>query len=513
MVNNDELIMKTQGMEHQLEGLRRMAGKYYFGLLMEQGTGKTWTALADTERLYAKGAIDALVVVAPRGVHTNWVRREIPTHMDCAVIARAWRSGAGKRERAKMDDLMKPREHGEVVPLRVLSINIDALSTKDGFEFAQRFMRVTKCLMIVDESSRIKNPKAARTIQVMRLRMLAKGARILSGTPITNAPMDIFAQMEFLESGLLGTTSYRAFTAEYAELMSNDHPMMKNLIQQNPKLAHGQIIAKDATGAPIWKNLDKLQRLLAPHTFRVLKKDCLDLPDKIYKTHYFELTPAQEKAYKLLKEELRIQVGGDFELLEGEEIPDAELLPVSALAALVKLQQITSAYVNLPTGERVAIGADNPRLNALLDIVEDIDGKFIVWARFKPEIEAIAAALRAKGIETVEYHGKVKTADREAAVDGIQTGTARAFVGQAQSGGIGLTLTAAETTIYYSNDFNSETRQQSEDRNHRIGTKNHVVYIDLAAVNTIDESIARSLRRKKSVAALILDGAPQEIPR
>ena len=499
--------MKTQGMAHQLEGLRRMTGKYYFGLLMEQGTGKTWTALADAERLYAKGAIDAMVVVAPRGVHTNWVRREIPTHMEIEVIARAWRSGAGKRERAKMDDLMRPRNHGDVVPLRVLSINIDALNTKDGFDFAQRFMRVTKCLIVLDESSRIKNPKAIRTVQVMRLRSLAKGARILSGTPINNAPMDIFTQMEFLESGLLGTTSYRAFTAEYAELMSNDHPMMKNMIAQNPKMAHAQMIAKDHNGEPIWKNLDKLQRLLAPHTYRVLKKDCLDLPEKIYKTHYFELTVAQEKAYNLLKEELRIQVGGDFEFLEGEEIPDAELLPVSALAALIKLQQITSAYVNLPTGESIAVGTENPRLAALLDVVEDIDGKFIVWARFTPEIAAIAAALRAKGIETVEYHGSVKNADRESAVDGIQGGTARAFVGQAQSGGIGLTLTATETTIYYSNDFNSETRQQSEDRNHRIGTKNHVVYIDLAAVNTVDESIARSLRRKKSLAALILDGA------
>lgn len=493
--------MKTQGMQHQLEGLRRMAGRTNFALFMEQGTGKTWTILADAERLYAAGKIDALLVIAPKGVHTNWINREIPAHMDVPhIIARAWKSGGGKRHRASLDALLKPRDVGEPLPLRVLAMNIDAIMTKDGYDFARRFLLVTRALIAIDESSRIKNPDAGRTKALMRLRPMAEYTRIASGTPITNAPVDVFAQMEFMESGLLGTTSYRAFVAEYAELMNNNHPMMRNLIQRNPRAAQAQIIARNPDGSPRWRNLDKLQKLLAPHSYRVLKRDCLDLPEKIYKVHEFDLSAAQMKAYELLDKEKRIA------------IPDSgDVLTVSDLAQLVKLQQITSGFVNPPGGgDPIYVGEDNPRLKALVDMVEDLNGQFIVWARFREELRNIAAALAKAGLRVAEYHGGVNTADREAAVDGFQRGEIDVFVGQPQSGGIGLTLTNAETVIYYSNDFNLETRLQSEDRAHRIGTKRNVVYIDLVATGTIDEAIARALQRKNRIAANVLGDAPRE---
>lgn len=485
--------MKTKGMTHQVEALQRMAGRDIFALFMEQGTGKTWTLLADAERLYAAGKIDAVLVIAPKGVHTNWVNREIPAHMDAHVIARAWRSGGGVRARAHIEELMKPRDVGETVPLRVLSMNIDAVMTKDGYEFARRFLSATKALFIIDESSRIKNPDAGRTQKLLRLRGLAKMARIATGTPINNAPVDVFSQMEFLESGLLGTTSYRAFVAEYADLMSAHHPMMQNMIRSNPRAAHAQIVARNPDGSPRWRNLDKLQRLLAPHSFRVLKRDCLDLPEKIYKVHPFELTPEQNKAYAMMRDDLRME----------DEFGD--VVVVKDLAALMKLQQITSGFVNPPGGGTpIYIGEKNPRLAALTDLMQDIVGQTIVWARFREELSSIAAALRKEGLRVVEYHGGVKTADREAAVDAFQRGEVDAFVGQPQSGGIGLTLTNAGTVIYYSNDFNRETRSQSEDRAHRIGTRNNVVYIDLVATGTIDESIARSLQRKGDLAANVL---------
>lgn len=488
--------MKTKPMDHQRVALERMAGRRTFALLAEQGTGKTWVLLADAERLYAKGAIDAMLVVAPNGVHTNWVTREIPTHMEGEIVARAWRSGAGVRYKRTLEDLFKVRAPGEVVPLRVFTINIDALITKAGFDFAMRFVRCTKCLVVLDESHRIKNPKSGRTEALMKLRPHCKGARIATGTPVTNAPVDVFAQMEFLESGLLGTTSYRAFVAEYADVLPATHPLVQNMVRANPKAAFAQIIAKNEDGTPRWRNLEKLTKLLEPHSFRVLKRDCLDLPGKIYKTVSFELSAQQRKAYDKMQDELRI------------ELPDEAVLPVSELAALTKLQQITSGFVMLPDkGGLRLVSEKNPRLETLLDLVRDIDGKFIVWARFKEELRAIAEALREAGVECVEYHGDVSKADRELAIDALQSGTARAFIAQAQAGGTGLTLTAAETAIYYSNDFNSGTRLQSEDRNHRIGTKSHVVYIDLAAEGTIDERIALVLQRKKNTAALVLGDA------
>ena len=486
--------MKTKGMRHQLEAMQRMVGRPTYALFMEQGTGKTWTLLADAERLYAKGTIDSVLVVAPNGVHLNWVNREIPAHMEGTIIARAWRSGASQKHLRTLEDLFKPRVDGEPVPLRILAVNVDALVTKKGYEFCERFLMSGNPLIILDESSRIKNPDAARTKALMKLRRFAKGARIASGTPVTNSPVDVFAQMEFLESGLLGTTSYRAFVSEYADVMPANHPMIVNMTIRNPKAAYAQIIARNPDGSSRWRNLDKLQQLLEPHSFRVLKKDCLDLPEKIYKTITFELNNDQQKAYDKMQDELRIDLGDNVEL------------PVSELAALIKLQQITSGFVNTPLGIRY-VSEDNTRLKALMDAIEDVDGKFIIWARFREELDAIAAALTDAGISCVQYHGGVSREDRELAVDAFQEGDVRVFVGQPQSGGIGLTLTAAETVFYFSNDFNLETRLQSEDRAHRIGTRKNVVYIDLVAENTIDEQIARNLQRKQRTAAVVLGDA------
>lgn len=486
--------MKTKGMSHQLQAVQRMVGRQTYALFMEQGTGKTWTLLADAERLFAKGTIDSVLVVAPNGVHTNWINREIPMHMEGQIIARAWRSGAGVRHMKSLEDLFVPRKEGQPLPLRILAVNIDALVTKKGYEFCERFLMSGLPLILLDESSRIKNPDAARTKALMRLRRYCKGARIASGTPVTNSPVDVFAQMEFLESGLLGTTSYRAFVAEYADVLPSTHPLMQNMVRRNPRAAYAQIIARNPDGSPRWRNLEKLQKLLEPHSFRVLKKDCLDLPEKIYKTITFELDAAQQRAYDKMQDELRIELGDNTEL------------PVSELAALIKLQQITSGYVNTPIGVRY-VSEDNPRLKTLMDAIEDVDGKFIIWARFREELDAIAAALAEAEIPCVQYHGGVSREDREAAVDGFQNGDVRVFVGQPQSGGIGLTLTAAETVFYFSNDFNLETRLQSEDRAHRIGTRKNVVYIDIAAESTIDEQIARNLQRKQRTAALVLGDA------
>jgi SNF2 family DNA or RNA helicase len=486
--------MKTQGMRHQMQAVQRMVGRPTYALFMEQGTGKTWTLLADIERLYAKGTIDSALVVAPNGVHLNWVNREIPTHMEGDIVARAWRSGAGARHMRSLEDLFRPRPEGQTVPLRILAVNIDALVTKKGYDFCERFMLSGKPIIVLDESSRIKNPDAARTKALMRLRHYCKGARIASGTPVTNSPVDVFAQMEFLESGLLGTTSYRAFVAEYADVLPTNHPLMQNMVRRNPRAAYAQIIARNPDGSPRWRNLDKLQKLLEPHSFRVLKKDCLDLPEKIYKTTTFEMNAEQQRAYDKMQDELRIDLGDNVEL------------PVSELAALIKLQQITSGFVNTPMGIRY-ISDDNPRLKAFMDAVEDVDGKFIVWARFREELDAIRDALVDAGISCVQYHGGVSRDDRERAVDSFQNGDVRVFVGQPQSGGIGLTLTAAETVFYFSNDFNLETRLQSEDRAHRIGTRKNVVYIDIAAEGTVDEQIARNLQRKKRTAAVVLGDA------
>lgn len=489
--------MKTKPMNHQIEGLRQSEGRHYFAFFMEQGTGKTWLTLADIERLYNEGKLDAVIIFAPNGVHTNWMRREIPTHLDVDNLRMlTYNPNLTRKYKREVELFFRPREKGSIPPLRIFAVNYEAAVTPKGFEMCSKICDSTLSLMMVaDESQRIKNPSAVRTKKLLALRDSAKFARILSGTPIGKSPPDIFSQFEFLRSGLLGTTSYRAFVAEFADVMPETHPIMKAMISRNPKAKHAQMIAKDEMGNPRWRNLDKLNGMIEKHSFRVLKRDCLDLPDKIYRTHFFELNKEDRKRYDYLQDELRIDLEGT-----GDE---ADIVTVKALAALVKLQQITSGFVMLH-GDAVELQEESPRMQAFLEVVEDTEGQFIVWARFREEIARISAVLRERGLRVVEYHGGVKTKDREAAVDSFQAGKADVFVAQQQAGGAGLTLTAAESVIYYSNDFDLLNRLQSEDRCHRIGTKSNVVYTDICAQETIDERITSRLQAKEEVAKVVL---------
>ena len=487
--------MKTTGMSQQLTALERMDGKRYYALFMEQGTGKTWSFLADAERYHARGKVDCLLVMAPNGVHTNWVRREIPAHMDpAAVLAGAWRSGAGKGKMGELRRLLEPSAR-----LRVLTMNYEALMGAAAREFALAFLQSGQCMMVLDESQKIKNPTAKVTKEIAKLKTHSVARRIGSGTPM-DKPQDIYAQMDFLAPGLLGATNYRAFVAEYAVVADGLNPKtdadwaLARQIRSNPRMVSAQIIARNPdTGQPMYRNLERLHSLVARHAYRVLKADCLDLPPKVYQSVYFELTPAQTRAYALMEEECRI------------EIESGELTAVSALSALIKLQQITSGYVVVPgRDELMYVGEDNPRIAAVVEAVEGVMGKVIVWARFREEVRALAAALSAAGRRVVQYHGDISAADREEAIDSLQHGAADVFIGVQKAGGTGLTLTAAETTIYCSNEYSAIVRNQSEDRNHRKGTTGTVVYIDIVAAGTVDEAITRAHQWKTDLASTIL---------
>jgi len=486
--------MKTKGMDHQIVGLARSEGKRNFAFLMEQGTGKTWETLADAERCFIGNKIDALLVVAPNGVHTNWVRREIPTHLEVPYVAFAWsKKPTTKKDKAAFDRLYGRHYANGMAPLRVLSISINQMNTTAGLEAAEEFLRSFKVMMVVDESTRIKNPDAQRTKKVNKAGRLAEARRILTGTPVTKAPTDLFSQFDFLKPGLLGTTSYRAFVAEYSVLMDMGSPKGKGLIQKmGPRAAFAQIVERDDNGMPMYKNLDKLAAMIAPHSYRVRKEDCLDLPPKVYQTIYFALEGKQREAYDKLKHDYHY-------------VHDDEDLSFEAIATRTKLKQVTSGFINIEGNPELVDPGVNPRMDAFKEAIEDIDGQFIVWAMFEEEINQVVAALKDAGISAVTYYGKTSKEDRERAIDDFQAGKITAFVGHAAAAGIGITLTAATTAIYYSCSFDNELRLQSEDRNHRIGTTKSVNYIDLVAEDTIDEDVVRSLTLKNKIAFEIID--------
>lgn len=498
--------MKTQGMDKQIEALSRMADTRWFALFMQQGTGKTWTFLADAEDLFNKGKIDSILVEAPSGVHENWVLREIPKHLEVPHVAHYWSPNPGKaRKYVLVRDLLTTRG-----VLRILSVNYEAVArSREAFDFVVDFLQSSRALMILDESHRIKDTRTSTFKKTMELRDFAIARRIGTGTPM-DKPQDIFGQMQFLKEGLLGTNNFRAFMAEYARLVDpartmQGHPeiptsedfRMAAQVQNNPRMRFAIQVAKDeTTGLPIYRNLEKLRKLVAAHSFRCLKTECLDLPPKVYQTHYFHLTKAQRAAYDMLEEELRVMSR------------DGELLPVHKLAKFTKLQQITSGFVMVPGDpEPVYVGDDNPRLHSLIDRMQDIDGQKIVWCRFREEIASLARLFRDSGITFTEYHGGIKKKDRNAQLDAFQErGESEVLLGVQKAGGVGLTITAAATTFFCSNEYSAIVRDQAEDRNHRRGSEIHdsVLYIDMAAINTIDQSITRAFQEKLSLAATIM---------
>lgn len=499
--------MKTSPMEHQSTGLQMMDGKRNFALLMEMGTGKTWLTLADAERCYEQNKIDALLVIAPNGVHSNWCRREIPTHLSVESKCYVWKGQPGSKVgKQRIEDFFEPWKLDRRRPLMVLSMNIDAVNTKHGYAIAERFLESYRVMAVIDESTRIKNPKAARTKKTIKLGRKAIARRILSGTPMPKSPLDLFSQFDFLREGLLGTKSFAAFTAEYAVLLQPEDPEMQAIMRNLAGKVFGipQVVKKDEFGRPLFKNLERLKRMIAPHSYRVRKEDCLDLPEKIYKPIFFELTSKQRDIYKQLEIEYEY-------LLNDEESGLSENMSFAAIAARTKMKQVTSGFINI-YGEPILMEPrDNPRMAAFIELIDTLEDReepqqFIVWAMFQEELNQIMAVLEERGIVAAKYAGDTPTERREEIIDQFQAGKIQAFVGHAAAAGIGLTLTAANVAIYYSCSYDNELRKQSEDRCHRIGTKSEVTYYDLIGEDTLDEDIMRSLATKSKLADIVIDG-------
>jgi len=514
--------MKTEPMQHQVVVRERLREHpKFFALGNEQGTGKTWSILDDAEFQHAEDQIEALFVIAPKGVHMNWVLREIPKHLSVGHVSEFWASGMGKRKKSAIERFLSPEanEHEELV---IFAMNIDAVNTKPGLDYARRFLRRYRSMLVIDESHQIKNPSSKRTEKICeQLAPLSASRRIASGTLIADKPLDLFGQYQFLRPGLLGTKSYRAFVAEYSEVLPQNHHLVRHAAKrtyakalagltgdaleakvtyllQRSRTRGAQIVASDKNGDPIYKNLEKLGELIAPFTHRVLKKDCLDLPEKVYQTHFYDLPAPHRKLYDTVKKNLRYVRA------------DGELDTYSALTVIMKLRQLASGFImvegDVEEPEAFDEAAMKSRLTALRTVIEGGEGPMIIWATFKEEIRQIVRMLAEEGEErVVTYYGDTPSAEREAAVDALQAGEADFFVASPAAGGTGLTLTAAHRVAYYSCSHALVDRLQSEDRNHRIGTTQPVVYTDIVATNTINERIAEVLQRKERDAATVMD--------
>ena len=467
---------KTVPYAHQITALEKSWDKENYAYFMEMGTGKSKVLIDNMSMLYDHGKINGALILAPKGVYRNWQRQEIPTHLPSHIedFTVAWTPTPNKIEKELLDSILKdPKD----LTLDIFLMNIEALHTTKGARFAERFLNGHRALVVIDESTTIKNPKAIRTKNALKLSTLAKYRRILTGSPVTRDPIDLFSQCEFLDPAILGHASYYSFKNRYT-------------VQVRTNV--GTHTFNKVVG---YKNLDELSHLLTPYSYRVLKEDCLDLPEKIYTKRQVDLTPEQHKAYKEMKE-IALTFFEDGSVLTASTV----------MTQLLRLHQISCGHLVTESGETKVF--KNNRITELMDILEEVDGKVIIWANYRQDIRTIYDTISKKyGKETVAtYYGDTPDDERQGIVQKFQDkdSSLRYFVGNQQTAGYGLTLTAAKTVVYYSNNYDLEKRIQSEDRAHRIGQKSNVTYIDLIAEKTVDERIVNALRNKINIASKVL---------
>ena len=464
---------KSKPYEHQLVALEKSWDKEEFAYFMEMGTGKSKVLIDNIAMLYDKGKINAAMIIAPKGVYRNWLSSEIPTHMPSHIQYKSvlWTASTSKTKDKEYQSLFETDYN-----LHIFIMNVEALSTPKGMTFARKFLSCHNTLIAVDESTTIKTPKAARTKNIISIANLAKYRRILTGSPITKSPLDLYTQCKFLNEHLLGFSSYYSFQNRYACMVD--------------KWFGGRKVSVIKS----YQRLDELSKSIEPFSYRVLKEDCLDLPDKIYIRREIELTEEQLKMYQSMK------------LVAMAALKGKVVKAPHVLTQLMRLHQITCGHVMTETGEIVDI--ENNRLKELINILEEVESKVIIWSHYTHDIRKISAELRKIYGEdsVVEYYGETDSEIRQESIDKFQDprSSVRFFVGNPQTGGYGITLTAASTVIYYSNGYDLEKRLQSEDRAHRIGQKKSVTYIDLIAEKTVDEKIVKALRKKINIASEVL---------
>ena len=464
---------KTKPYDHQIKALEKSVDKKNYAYFMEMGTGKSKVLVDNMAMLYDKGKINGALIIAPKGVYNNWFTGEIPTHLASHIKPKMvlWTATISKTKQKEYDSLF---ETG--YDLHILIMNVESFSTDKGRLFAGKFLRAHRALMTIDESTTIKNPTAKRTKAIVALGKEAYYKRILTGSPVTKSPLDLFSQCNFLNDELLESGSYYSFKNRYAVMKTH------NFGGRRVQLVHS------------YQRLDELASILKGFSYRVLKEECLDLPDKIYIKREVELSKEQLQAYSTMKSAALATLKG--------KIATAP----HVLTQMMRLHQITCGHLKNDDGTTTEIKSN--RMTELMNLLDETEGKVIIWGNYIYDIENLVKAVgKEYGADSVvQYYGATSQDDRAKAIKKFQDpdSKVRFFIGNPQTAGYGITLTAAGTVVYFSNGYDLEKRLQSEDRAHRIGQNKSVTYVDFIAPKTVDEKIVKALRNKIDIASQVM---------
>lgn len=472
----NELVFRTEPMRHQRAALERSFDAPYFAYLMEQGTGKSKIVVDRAANLFLQKKIEAVLILAPNGVHGNWVNEQFEEHFPadrCPIYKVIFRSGNKTiNYTLRMEQLFQ--NPGKF--LNVLCVNTESIaSSATARDLCLKFLdhHGGRVLCALDESSMIKTPSAKTTKRIQALGKMARYRVILTGTEVTQGPLDLYAQFQFLYPGCLGAPNFATFKAHYSEW--RERVVQRGGVEQK----YNELVR--------YKNLEELKARVAAISFQIRKKDCLDLPDKVYRVRPVVLGAEQRAVYNQVRTRVLAEIGN------GESVTTPH-----TLTKMTRLCQVAGGFAPLDDGTTKVL--PNAKMAAMLAEIEEIppDAQIIIWARFVAELNAIVKALGEANC--ARYWGEIGKNERVEFVDDFKAGRRRFMVAQQRAGGKGHTWIAGTYVIYFSNTFSWEDRSQSEDRAHRIGQTEKVTYIDLVAEGTIDEKMVRALKFKKDVA-------------
>lgn len=453
--------------QHQVLGVASALEHNAFAFFWEPGAGKTYATVHAGKERYARGEIDLVVIILPNSIKQVWPSEVAKWASDIPTYVQVLNAGDTPKR--------KPGAH-----LEFLVLAVESLSQGGAYGKVMAYIKDRRALCVLDESSRIKNPGSIRTKKATDIGWSCYYRLILTGTPVTQGPHDLFAQMRFLNPDIIGVKKWTAFRARYCVIGGFENR---------------QIIG--------YQNIDELMDRIRPHCSYVRLEDCADIPEKIYTKISVPLSPEQKAAIRELKNEGTIII----------EQLGVELFVEMALEKMTRIQQIVGGslpHIDQENGgyKTIPMPGKNPKMDAMFDYIENLgdDQKCLIWARFTPERDRIVERLVKEYGEqsVVRYDGQVNDDQRKEGVTRIQEDpTCRFFVSNQSVGGIGLTLTAATYALNFSNTFSSEDRVQMENRNHRTGQTKHCVYVDFEAEIKEDKMILKALIEKKSLADMV----------
>lgn len=509
-----------------MEAFQKFKDRKYFGLFMDMGTGKTKVAIDIAAHKFLKGEINAVLLIAPNHVHTQWAVEEFPKHCPVEYSVKIWSSSETSRKYYL--PLLKKYLEEPSETMKVFCVNVEAFQSDKILSYVATYVKNNKVFTIVDESTRIKTPKAKRSKAIHKLNKYGVRA-ILTGTPTTKSPFDLWSQFEFLEGNyfdcsfftfqhrygiMMRASNYitgqvynaliderkfnivknkveklkqeRKERGESTELKPRDYELLASLLEvseANVRFIEGKEEYQK------FKNMDELKSLIADDVFTAKKEECLDLPPKVYEHVYVEMSKEQKRVYNNVREQLRAEFMG------------LELTVVNKLVATTRLQQICGGFfpynVDTENGTEVApIENKNIKIERLVEDLEEVNfenTKVIIWAAFVPELLAIYERLR-KDYKCALYYGGVPNYKRDEIKKDFKDGKYDIFIANTATGGFGLNLQNATLQYFFSNTFSVENRLQAEDRSHRIGVKSTCVYKDIVVKNSIDERVHKAIK-------------------